>query len=78
LRDLEAAQDILHEDKDRTTTLYFKFAGLTGAIKDAVIVMDKSSKWIAAADLNITILGNISVAQINAPKGAVINAIAEQ
>ena len=49
---------------------------LKGAIKDAVITLDGSGKWVATADSNVTIDGSVNVSQIDAPKGVTINAIA--
>jgi hypothetical protein len=75
-RDMDAAGDIVHEDKDRTTWIYLETATLKGAIKDAYITMDGRSKWTATADSRVTIVGDVDVAQIDAPAGVTVTAAA--
>ena len=77
-RDMDVAGDIIHtEDKEnRTMTVYLESTRLTGAIKDAYISINPLSKWIATADSNVTIIGNVDFAQIDAPAGVTITAVA--
>jgi hypothetical protein len=77
LKDMDAAGDILHEDKEnRGMTVYLEAATLKGAIKDASIKMDRLSKWIATKDSNVTLIGDVEVSQIDAPAGVTITAVA--
>jgi predicted ABC-type transport system involved in lysophospholipase L1 biosynthesis ATPase subunit len=57
-------------------TVYLEATTLKGAIKDASIKMNRLSKWIATADSNVTIIGDVEVSQIDAPAGVTITAIA--
>jgi len=76
-RGMEVSGDIVHEDKDRTMTVYLESTTtLKGAVKNANITIDSSSKWIATADSNVTIAGDIDRSQIDAPKGVTIHAVA--
>jgi len=79
-KNMDVAGDIDHSvDKDnRTMTVYLESTTLKGAIKDAYISINRLSKWIATADSNVTIVGNIDVSQIDAPAGITINAVAGQ
>jgi hypothetical protein len=73
---MDVAGDIVHEDTDRTMSVYLESTTLKGAIKDAYITINSGSKWIATADSNVTILGTVDVAQIDAPRGVTITAVA--
>ena len=79
-KDMYAEGDIDHSvDKDnRNMTVYLESTTLKGAIKDARISINPLSKWIATADSNVTIIGNVDVSQIDAPAGVTINAVAGQ
>jgi hypothetical protein len=72
--------DVDHSvDKEhRKMTVYLESTMLKGAIKDASISINPRSKWIATADSNATIVGNVDVSQIDAPSGVTINAVAGQ
>ncbi|MBN1625290.1 MAG: hypothetical protein JW944_02095 [Deltaproteobacteria bacterium] len=78
-RDMEVSGDIVDEDTDRDMYVYLESTTtLKGAIKDAYIKIDSSSRWIATADSNVTITGDFSINQIDAPAGVTINALAGQ
>lgn len=73
---MDVSGDIIHEDTDRDMYVNLDSTTLKGAIKDAIIMFDGTSKWIATSDSNVTITGSIDVAQIDAPAGITINAVA--
>jgi hypothetical protein len=78
-KDMDVAGDIIHEDKEnRGMTIYFEATTLKGAIKGASIKMNRLSKWVATADSNVTIIGDVEVAQIDARTGVTITAVATQ
>ena len=78
-RNMDAAGDVIHGDKEhRNMTVYLENAMLKGAVKDAMIKMDARSTWTATADSNVTLIGDIDLAQIDAPAGVTINAIASE
>jgi hypothetical protein len=74
-RDMDVAGDLVHTDKQRDMLVYLESTVLKGAIKDAHISIDPTSKWIATADSTAIIVGNVDLAQIDAPKGVTITAI---
>jgi hypothetical protein len=76
LKDMEVAGDIIHEDTARIMAIDLKSATLKGAIQNAFVTMDASSKWFASADSSITLVGGVKGAQIDAPKGVTITAVA--
>ena len=80
LRNMDVTGDVVHtEDMDnRSMTVYLEGTTLKGAIKDAAISMNQFSKWVATADSNVTIVGEIDVSQIDAPPGVTITAVAGQ
>ncbi len=79
-REMVVSGDIDHsEDKDnRNMTVYLESTKLTGAIKDASISIDPYSKWFATADSNVTLIGTFAFAQIDAPAGVTITAVAAE
>jgi hypothetical protein len=79
-KDMYAEGDIDHsEDKEnREMALYLEATTLKGAIKDALISIGPRSKWIATANSNVTIIGNIDLSQIDASAGVTINAVASE
>jgi len=58
--------------------VYLESTTLNGAIKDAYITMDAASKWIASGNSSVSIVGDVNVSQIDAPKGVTINAVASE
>jgi hypothetical protein len=77
-KNMDVAGDIDHStDKDnRGMTVYLESTTLEGAIKDASIKMNRLSKWVATADSNVTIVGDVDASQIDAPVGVTITAVA--
>jgi hypothetical protein len=80
LRNMDVTGDVVHtEDMDnRNMTVYLEGTTLKGAIKDTAISMNRFSKWVATADSNVTIVGEVDVSQIDAPPGVTITAVAGQ
>jgi hypothetical protein len=74
-RDMEVAGNLVHTDKQRNMLVYLESTILKGAIKDAHISIDPASKWIATADSTVTIVGDVDLAQIDAPSGVTITSI---
>jgi len=74
-RDMDVAGDLVHTDKQRDMLVFLESTVLKGAIKDAHISIDAASKWIATADSIATIVGDVDLAQIDAPSGVTITAV---
>ena len=77
-KNMDVAGDVVREDPDRTMSVYLESTILKGAMKDAIITIDARSKWIATADSEVTIVGNIDLSRIDAPTGVTISAVASQ
>jgi hypothetical protein len=78
-KNMDIVGDVIHADKEnRRMTVYLESTTLKGAIKDASIKMSGLSKWIATADSNVTIVGDVELSQIDAPVGVTITAVAGQ
>jgi hypothetical protein len=78
-RNMDAVGDILHDDKEnRGMTVYLEATTLKGTIKDAYLKMNRLSKWIATADSNVSIIGDVDLSQFDAPAGVTITAIASE
>jgi len=77
-KDMYVEGDIDHSlDKDhRDMMVYLEATTLNGAVKYAFVSIDPRSKWVATADSNVTIIGEIDLSQIDAPAGVTITAIA--
>jgi hypothetical protein len=75
-KNMDVAGDIVHtaDKENRDMTVYLESTTLKGAIKDAYLSMNRLSKWIATADSNVTIVGDVDVSQIDAPAGVTITA----
>jgi hypothetical protein len=71
-KNMDATGDIIHEDPDRTMTVYLESANLKGAIKDAQVSFDTQSKWTASGYSRVTLVGEVDPEQIDAPKGVTI------
>ena len=69
--------DFIHEDTEREMYLDFSKVHMTGAIHGAVLNMDIKSYWFATSDSEVTLTGEISLNQINAPEGVTITAHAQ-
>ena len=72
LSDMELCGDILHEDTNRQMAVTLKHATVKGAIKDAFVTMDIASRWYAAADSNVKLVGTVTADQLDAPEGVTI------
>jgi hypothetical protein len=77
-KDMEVAGDVIHEDPDRILAVNLKTATLKGAIKNAYVMMDAASKWIATGDSNVTLVGNFEPGQIDAAEGITVTAVSGQ
>jgi hypothetical protein len=79
-RDMVVSGDIDHsEDKDnRNMLVYLEATELSGAVKDAYVSIDPKSKWYATGDSNVTLMGRFTMAQIDAPAGVTITAVAAE
>ena len=79
-KDMYVEGDIDHSlDKDhRDMMVYLEATTLNGAVKDAFISIDPRSRWVATADSNVTIIGEIDLSQIDAPAGVTITAVATE
>jgi hypothetical protein len=78
LKNMDVEGDVIHttDKENRGMTVYLESTTLRGAIKDASLKMNRLSKWIATADSNVTIIGDVDVSQIDAPAGVTITAVA--
>lgn len=76
MRDMNIEGDLLHGDADRTMWVELSSTLIKGKMENVTLAMDTGSKWIATADSNITLITDINPAQIDAPKGVTIKAIA--
>ncbi len=76
LKDERLEGNIANDDTERAMTLTFRNSTLKGAIKNAILTLDASSKWTATADSSVTLFGNVAVASIDAPAGVTITAAA--
>jgi len=77
-KDMDVAGDIIHEDPARVMSVDLKSTKLKGAINNAYVTIDATSKWTATANSSITIVGSFNGSQIDAPKGVTITAVAGQ
>lgn len=77
MKDMSVTGDILHEDPERDCRVYLTSTCLTGAVKNAILVMDQGSRWYATGDSNVILGGDMETAQIDAPKGVTVTAKAE-
>ena len=67
--------DIIHEDTDRTMNVTIENATVKGVIEDAYISLE-GSKWYATGDSSVCLIGNVEAAQIDAPAGITVSAMA--
>lgn len=75
LEEMDARGDIIHEDPERRATIYLNTSTLLGAIKNAGLVMDLGSKWIATGDSEVIFGSDVDEAQIDALAGVTITAV---
>ena len=72
LKAMTAEGDIIHTDNEREMWLKLTDTVLHGAIQGAHLEMDAGSRWIASADSEITLMGEVDAAQIDAPEGVTV------
>lgn len=75
LSDMDVAGDILHEDTDRTMAVSLCHTKLSGAVRNAFLHMDDSSRWTATADSCVVIYGQTG--GVDALPGVTINACSD-
>lgn len=78
LTDMDAKGDLIHEDDTREMWISLESTQLEGAIRGANLKMDIGSKWLATADSVVTLIGEMSPAQIDALEGVTIRAKGSQ
>jgi hypothetical protein len=76
LRRMAVAGDILHQDPERTMSVSLVGTRLRGAIDHASLSLDAGSHWTATANSTISLAGAVRIAQISAPSGVTISAVA--
>lgn len=74
LSDMELEGDIINEDTDRTLTVTLNGTLLRGAVKEAYLTMDPSSRWISSGDSTVIVMGDAAESQFDAPPGVTITA----
>lgn len=72
IQDMSVSGDLVHEDDSRDMWVSLHSSLLTGAIKGAMLAMDPGSRWAATADSDVTLLGDVDPAQLDAPEGVTI------
>ncbi len=77
-KNMEAKGDIIHEDPARIMSVDLESATLTGAVNGAYLMMDAGSRWTATADSKVTLVGEIDLSRIDAPKGVTITAVGSE
>lgn len=73
LANMDLTGDIIHEDVERTMAVNLENTTLKGVISQAYVSM-KNSKWIATGDCEVVLVGEINVADIDAPAGVTVTA----
>jgi hypothetical protein len=79
-KDMYVEGDVDHsaDKENRNMTVYLESTTLKGAVKDARISINPRSEWVATADSNFTIIGDVNVSQIDTPEGITINAVSSE
>lgn len=77
LSDMEIRGDIIHGDENRAMSISMRHTKIRGAIRGAVIALDKASRWFADQDSFVTIYGSFEEAQLDAAEGVTIHAFIE-
>lgn len=72
LREMDIQGDILHEDSQREMWLFLERSAVQGTIRGAHIALDSGSRWFAAADSEVTLMGQAGLDQFDAPAGVTI------
>lgn len=74
LTEMDARGDIIHKDHERDLRIHMKSSTLRGAICGGCLEMDKASHWLATGNSQVTFVGQLDKAQIDAPAGVTIEA----
>ena len=72
--DMKLTGDVINDVSDRALVLKLTETELTGAMHNVVLQLFNVSKWTAAADSEITLLGPVAEGAIDAAAGVVIRA----
>ena len=72
MKNMTAEGDIIHTDNEREMWLKLTDTVLNGAICGAHLEMDAGSRWFATADCEVTLMGELDAAQIDAPEGVTV------
>ena len=76
LRNLDVSGDVVHADGERHMQLHLLRARLKGAIHNAELTLDANSHWDATANSQVLLTAPLRPAQLSAPTGVVIDAVA--
>lgn len=72
LKNMTVEGNILHEDDERAMWLKLTDTVLHGAICGAHLELNGGSRWVASADSEVTLMGELDPVQIDAPGGVTI------
>lgn len=72
LRNMTANGDIIHTDNEREMWLKLTDTVIHGAIHGAHVELNAGSRWVASADSEAVLMGELDAAQIDAPEGVTI------
>lgn len=78
LTDMDVKGDLIHQDPDRKMWVSLQSATIRGKMENVTLSMNAGSKWIAAEDSNIELIGSINPDQIDAPKGVTVTVLAAE
>ena len=71
-RSMDLQGDILHEDAQRELYVSLERSVWRGAMRNGCLRMDVGSKWTATADSELTLLGEVQPAQLDALAGVTV------
>ena len=74
LRNDTLSGNILDLDPAHPMAVHFAGTKLAGVIKGAALWLDKTSKWTATGDSQVTLMGSVAIGQIDAPPDVTIDA----
>ncbi len=72
MKSMAVEGNILHGDDQREMWLKLNDTILHGAISGAHLELNKGSRWVATADSDVALMGEMDSAQIDAPEGVTI------
>lgn len=78
MKDMSVEGDLIHLDTDRAMWAELAATLIKGKMENVTLAMDTGSKWIATADSNVIMIADINPAQIDAPEGVTIKAVASE